>query len=81
MGLKSASPAAANGEAQQDFPNNAPPHSETTPSAQAELRSGLVFDGRPSRDLFRALRQTVKYAPRAAGLRCLSAEQDRGGES
>src|SRR5262245_6514640 len=42
-GLKSVSPAAANGEAPQDFRNNAPPHSETTPSAQAELHSGLGF--------------------------------------
>ena len=43
MNRKSVSPAAANGEAPQDFCNNAPPHSETTPSAQAELHSGLVF--------------------------------------
>ncbi len=78
MSLKSVSPAAANGEAPQDFRNNAPPHSETTPSAQAELHSGLVFDGRPRRDL---LRQTLKFAARAAGLRCLSAEQHREGES
>jgi len=35
MSLRSVSPAAANGEALQDFRNNAPPDSETTPSVQA----------------------------------------------
>ena len=46
-----------------------------------QLTPLLTRDGRPRREPVRSLRQTLKFAARVAGLRCLSAEQVCGGES